>query len=104
MNQIFCYELVIDYKPHANPDECKLLYNCKDSCGYKAIYLAHNIGKGNIKFSKLNLLKTLVFSEKMLFLMRHPGALPENDLLKTSVSCGACMKVWPQILYFKKIF
>jgi MauM/NapG family ferredoxin protein len=113
-----CYACAIDGNNNAMPSECMLLFNCKDVCSNKAISYSYGISKVNIALTKRNFLKTVTygfcvsiifkmtggFPEKNEKLIRPPGALSENDFLKTCVRCGACMKVCPQNFLTPSIF
>jgi len=103
-------------EPHAQMklSECLLCMNCLEDCPEGAIHYGlpknNSALHGRVNLSRRRLMETIIFSTILAplmgsaveaskkpspFLIRPPGALPEESFKKRCVKCGQCMKVCP---------
>lgn len=90
--------------------ECMLLFDCLNSCKNEAVLYTKEVKPSNLDFDRRKVIKSLGLSTAALailavskknpakneYLIRPPGALQEDEFLKTCIRCGACMKVCPE--------
>jgi len=104
-----CYANATPSKNDFSKRECMLLFNCIKSCKNSAISYKYNISFSKFDINRRLALKTFGFglgtililklknySIKNEKLIRPPGAMNEEEFLKTCIRCGACMKVCPE--------
>ncbi|MBN2071762.1 MAG: 4Fe-4S binding protein [Candidatus Krumholzibacteriota bacterium] len=90
--------------------ECLICFNCKDVCPASAVRIHPSMkktGDGKVDLQRRHIIATGVAAIAAVpliglgetgkrhspDLIRPPGALPEDEFLRTCVKCGECMKV-----------
>jgi MauM/NapG family ferredoxin protein len=105
-----CRMGAIDEERHISPLDCNLCLDCVDMCPGNKIsfgFQQNNIPRPAFALSRRTFLSSLALGTALPFfldtrtmakspdpyLVRPPGALPEDEFLGRCVRCGECMKV-----------
>jgi len=105
-----CRMGAIDNDRNISPQDCNLCLDCMDSCPGSKIsfgYQQKDIVRPSFGISRRRFITTLAIGTVLPFfldtrtmakrpdpyLIRPPGALPEDEFLSRCVRCGECMKV-----------